>query len=126
MTSTTVRPSRLKRLKTSKQRSWKRASPTASTSSISRIPASAWMATANASRTCIPDEKFLSFWSANSSSSAKAMISSRRTCRSRRVSPSTAPLRKTFSLAVSSGLNPTPSSRNGDTRLLTLSRPAVG
>ncbi len=31
---------------------------------MSRIPASAWIATEKARRTCIPDEKFLSFWSA--------------------------------------------------------------
>ena len=42
--------------KTSKHFCWKAASPTASTSSISRMSASAWSITENASRTDIPDE----------------------------------------------------------------------
>ena len=53
-------------------------SPTASTSSRSRMSKSTWIAIEYASRTCIPDEKFLSFWSTNRSSSAKATISSKR------------------------------------------------
>ena len=52
---------RLYSAKTSKHFSWNRASPTASTSSMSRMSASAWMATANASRTPMPDEKFFNF-----------------------------------------------------------------
>ena len=43
-------------LKTSKHFCWKAASPTASTSSISRMSASTWIATEKARRTCMPDE----------------------------------------------------------------------
>src|ERR1035437_8736358 len=66
----------------SKHFCWNEASPTASTSSIIRISACAWMAREKASRTSIPDEKFLSLWSTNCSSSAKPMISSQRRCSS--------------------------------------------
>ena len=55
-TNTIVLPSRLRRKNSSKHFCWKAASPTASTSSISRISASTWIAVAKASRTSIPDE----------------------------------------------------------------------
>ena len=48
-------PSRIS-LKTSKHFCWKAASPTASTSSMSRMSASTWIATENASRTYMPEE----------------------------------------------------------------------
>ena len=42
------------------------------------------------------------------------------------VRPSTAPLRYTFSRAVSSGLKPTPSSRKGETLPVMLTEPPSG
>ncbi len=67
-----------KRPNVSKHFSWKLWSPTASTSSSSRMSKSTWIAIEYASRTCMPDEKFFSFWSTNRSSSAKATMSSKR------------------------------------------------
>ena len=46
----------LRRGNSSKHFCWKSASPTASTSSISRMSASTWIATENASRTDMPEE----------------------------------------------------------------------
>ena len=56
VTKRIVLPSSFIRWKTSKHFCWKAASPTASTSSISRMSASTWIITLNASRTCMPDE----------------------------------------------------------------------
>ena len=84
------------------------------------------MATLNARRTCIPEEKFLSFCSAKSSSSANANTSSILSRSCARVSPRTAPPRNMFSRAVSSGLNPTPSSRNAENSPFTRAYPEVG
>ena len=56
VTKRIVLPSSRSRLKTSKHFCWKPTSPTASTSSISRMSASTWTITEKASRTCIPDE----------------------------------------------------------------------
>ncbi len=56
VTNTIVRPSALSLRKRSKHFCWNAASPTASTSSISTTSASTCVATANASRTCMPDE----------------------------------------------------------------------
>ncbi len=62
----------------------------------------------------------------NSSSSAKAMISSKRALASRRLSPSITALISTFSRAVSSPLKPTPSSMNGESRPRTSIVPPSG
>ena len=56
VTSRIVLPASRIRTNSSKHFCWKAASPTASTSSISRMSASTWIITANASRTSIPDE----------------------------------------------------------------------
>ena len=76
-----------------------------------------------ARRTVMPEEKFLSLRSANSSSSAKAKISCSRAPISLRERPSIAPLRKTLSRALSSGRKPTPISMKGDRRPVTSTRP---
>ena len=88
-----------------------------------RMSASTCIASAKASRTLIPEEKFFSCRSANSSRSAKAMIASLRPRICVRVRPSRVPFRRTFSRAVRSSLNPTPISRNGDSRPATLTVP---
>ena len=76
-TNTIVPPARLKSQIRPWHFCWKASSPTASTSSSSRM--SGWMciATEKPRRRYMPDEYVLTAWSANSSSSAKAMISSR-------------------------------------------------
>ena len=56
VTKSIVLPSSRSRWNSSKHFCWKAASPTASTSSISRTSASTWTATENASRTCMPEE----------------------------------------------------------------------
>src|ERR1019366_1304603 len=56
VTNTIVLPWSRNELKTSKHFCWNAASPTASTSSISRMSASTWIATENARRTYIPEE----------------------------------------------------------------------
>ena len=56
VTRRTVVPLRRMRANSSKHFCWNAASPTASTSSISRMSASTWIITANASRTSMPDE----------------------------------------------------------------------
>ncbi len=56
VTKRIVLPSALSRRKTSKHFCWNEASPTASTSSMSRMSASTWLMTLNARRTCMPDE----------------------------------------------------------------------
>ena len=75
-------------------------SPTAKTSSRSRMSASTWIASENASRTRIPDEKFFRFMSANCSRSAKAMMPSMRSRICAGLRPSRVPLSTTFSRAV--------------------------
>ena len=86
---------------------------------------STWIAIEYASRSCMPDEKFLSFWSTKRSSSAKPTMSSKRCAICFRVSPSRVPLILMLSRAVSSGLKPTPSSMNGERRPLTRTTPAL-
>ena len=56
VTRTTVLPLSRISWKTSAHFCWKEASPTARTSSISMMSASAWSITEKASRTVIPDE----------------------------------------------------------------------
>ncbi len=56
VTKRIVRPSSFIRWKTSKHFCWNDASPTARTSSISRMSASTWIITLKARRTCMPDE----------------------------------------------------------------------
>jgi hypothetical protein len=77
--------------------------PTASTSSTTRISGSRCAATAKASRTYIPLLYRLTGVSRNRSTSAKATISSNFFRISALVIPKIAPLRKIFSLPVSSG-----------------------
>ena len=83
---------------------------------MSRMSASTWMATEKASRTCMPEEKFFSFRSMNSSSSVNATMSSSRASASLRLRPSMTALMIALSRAVSSALKPTPSSMNGARR----------
>ena len=59
VTSTIVLPSSRRRLNSSKHFCWNDASPTASTSSMSRTSASTWIITLNASRTCMPERVVL-------------------------------------------------------------------
>ncbi len=56
LTRMIVRPSDFSCANRSRQRFWKAWSPTASTSSTSRISGSTWMATENPSRTYMPEE----------------------------------------------------------------------
>ena len=63
-----------------RQRRWNSASPTASTSSTSRISGSRWAATANASRTDMPLEYRLTGVSMNCSTPANSTISSNLRC----------------------------------------------
>jgi hypothetical protein len=56
LTKSTVRPLRSTSSIFPRQRRWNSTSPTASTSSTSRISASMWAAMANPSRRYIPDE----------------------------------------------------------------------
>ena len=74
----------------------------------------------------MPEEKFFSFWSTNRSSSANATMSSKRASSCRFVRPSSVPLMRTLSRAVSSGLKPTPSSRKGESRPRIRTEPASG
>ena len=83
------------------------ASPTASTSSTSRMSASRCAATANPSRTAIPDECHFTGVSMNCPTPAKSTIDSSFAAISRRPMPRIAPLRKTFSRPVSSDGNRT-------------------
>lgn len=90
------------------------------------MSASTWETTEKASRIRIPDEKFLSFRSTKSSSSAISMISSKRDRASRGSSPIITPLSSTLSRAVSSLWNPTPRSMIGATRPATQTPPESG
>ena len=74
LTRTIVLPSSRKRSKVAKHFSWNSSSPTASTSSSRSTSKSTWIAIEYASRTCIPDEKFFSFWSTKRSRPAKSKI----------------------------------------------------
>ena len=56
VTSSTVAPLSRMRSNSSKHFCWKAASPTASTSSMSRISASTWIITEKARRTSMPEE----------------------------------------------------------------------
>ena len=56
VTNRIVRPAAFRRVNSSKHFCWNDASPTASTSSISTMSASTWIATENARRTIMPDE----------------------------------------------------------------------
>ena len=125
-TKTTVRPDAPKSCIRPRQRFWNSASPTASTSSTSRISGSRCAATANASRTYIPLEYRFTGVSMNFSTPANSTISGNLRWISRRLIPSTAPFRKTFSRPVSSGWNPVPTSRRLPTRPRISARPSVG
>ena len=74
----------------------------------------------------MPEEKFFSFWSTNRSSPPNPTISSNRSSICRGSRPSRVPLIRMLSRAVSSGLKPTPSSMNGESRPLTCTVPAFG
>jgi len=100
----------------SRQRRWKASSPTASTSSISRMSGSTCAATLNPRRTSIPLEYRFSGVSMNRPSSAKSTISSNRRLISLRLIPSSEPYRKMFSRPVSSGCRPAFSSMSAPTR----------
>ena len=81
---------------------WNAWSPTASTSSTTRISGSRWAATANARRTCMPLEYRLTGVSIMASTSANATISSNFLSISAFFIPRIAPLRYTFSRPVNS------------------------
>jgi hypothetical protein len=83
-----------------------------------------WTEIEYARRISIPDEKFFTFWSTKRSSSANRTIASKRSLISSRVSPISVELRTMLSRALSSELNPTPSSMNGETSPLTSTVPA--
>ena len=70
---------------------------------MSSTSGSTWMATAKPRRMYIPDEYVFTGASMNSSSSAKATISSKRRSTSLRVRPSMIPLIETFSRPEISG-----------------------
>ena len=76
-----------------RQRRWNSASPTASTSSTSRISGSRCAATANASRTYIPLEYRFTGVSMNFSTPENSTIASKRWSISRRFMPRIAPFR---------------------------------
>src|SRR5579875_2373344 len=85
LTRTIVRRRRFNSAKTSKHFCWKRASPTARTSSSRRMSASARSAVAKARRMSIPDERLFNFASRKRSSSANATASSTRAHGIRRI-----------------------------------------
>src|SRR3954464_6626602 len=104
----------------------KRASPTESASSISRMSGSMLTATENASRPYIPEEYVRIGMSMNSSSSAKSTISSYFSRSSSRRSPAARPPNVTFSRPERSRLKPTPSASSVLTWPSTVTRPLVG
>ena len=106
-----------------RQRRWNSASPTASTSSTSRISGSRCAATAKASRTDMPLEYRLTGVSMNCSTPANSTMSRNLRAISRRLIPSTEPFRKTFSRPVSSGWKPVPTSSRLPTRPRISARP---
>ena len=125
-TNTIVPPSCLKLKMRPKHFRWNASSPTANTSSRSRVSASRNAAMAKPSRIVIPDEYVRTGRSIACSSSANATISSKRVRISERRSPWIAPFRKTFSRPVKSGWKPAPSSSSEPMRPSALTRPAVG
>ena len=82
---------------------WNSASPTASTSSISRISGSTWTATANPSRKNMPDEYVRIGWSMNWPSSENSTIAGSTARASLSVRPSSTALRMAFSRPVICG-----------------------
>ena len=106
--------------------SWNAASPTASTSSTSRMSASRCAATAKPSRMYMPDEYHLTGMSMNGPTPANATMRSSFDAISRRFMPRRDPLRKMFSRPVSSGWKPDPTSINAARRPLSVIVPDVG
>ena len=126
LTKRTVRPLRLTWPIFPRHFCWNWASPTASTSSTTRISGSRCDATANASRVYIPLEYRLTGVSRNSPISANSTIWSNFRCTSRWDMPRMEPLRKMFSRPVSSGWKPVPTSSRLPTRPRSRTSPAVG
>ncbi len=93
---------------------------------MSSTSGSTWMATAKPRRMYIPEEYVFTGASMNSSSSAKATISSKRRSTSLRVRPSMIPLMTTFSRPQISGWKPAPSSISAEIRPSTTRLPRVG
>src|SRR5918996_4109196 len=104
----------------------KRASPTESASSMSRMSGSMFTATEKASRPYIPDEYVRIGRSTKSPSSANSAISSYFAASCARVSPAASPPSTTFSRPLSWALKPTPSASSVLTRPCTSTRPSVG
>ena len=87
------------------------ASPTAKTSSTTRISGSKWAATAKPSLTYMPVENLFTGVSKNFSISAKATISSSLFDISLKLKPFIDPFKNIFSLPVNSGWKPVPTSK---------------
>ena len=121
-----VVPARRSSYRCSRHFLWKASSPTAITSSMRRISGATCTATANPRRTYIPLDKIFTGASMKSPMSLNSMIPSTARFISFRLKPRIAPLRYMFSLPLSSGWNPEPSSRSADTRPLTVRCPLVG
>ena len=126
LTNRTVRPPRPTSCILPRHFCWNAASPTANTSSTMRISGSRCAATANASRTYIPDEYRFTGVSRKASTSENATISSNLRVISDRRMPRSEPLRYTFSRPVSSGWNPVPTSNRLATRPRIVIVPEVG
>ena len=88
-----MRPSRATSRILRRHLAWKSESPTASTSSTTRISLSRWAATAKARRMYMPVEYRLTWVSRNFSVPAKSTMASNRSLISRRRMPSRVPLR---------------------------------
>ena len=124
VTNTIVRPAAFSRVNSSKHFCWKDASPTASTSSINTMSASTWIATENASRIMhargvVLELEVHELLELGERDDVRASAR----CASLRDSPSMIALMIALSRAVSSGLKPTPSSMNGESRPCTSSVP---
>ena len=102
-TNSTVRPSRLTSFILPRHLFWNSASPTASTSSTIKISGLRCAATANARRTYMPLLYRFTGVSRNCATPAKSTMASNCARISAFDMPRIAPLRKMFSLPVSSG-----------------------
>ncbi|MNQ67692.1 hypothetical protein D3C85_822260 [compost metagenome] len=105
---------------------WNSASPTAKTSSITKISGSRKAATAKANRTVIPLLYLFTGVSMYRSQPENSIISSSLEAISFLVIPKIAPFKKIFSRPVISPLNPVPTSSKEAIRPLDLMLPVVG